>query len=269
LANAECAEGRLCGTGVCAAACSENIPGSCEDGFTCCGTRCVDIERDIGNCGACGTSCSATQFCGTSGCATANAANVCSIARATAILDGQAADDAVANDVLAALAAQCDPPPQTASVNQGVAPQINGMTGQVVTSGGELLVFAGGPYFHEAMQFLEAQRSTPVYSAAALPQIGFYRSSDNGLILESTLPESTDSHDIVVIQIGRETLTGTPSLILYGFHQNGTRAAAWQFINVILPDLMSVTEAYWVYEWTDGDADQLPDAGEFTLHGSG
>lgn len=209
--------------------------------------------------------CNGAEFCGPTGCLPALVANVCDIDRATALLDGQVADDAVAADVLEAIAMHCSPAPLTQAVDQSEAEQINPATGQIVASGGELLIFAGGPYFHKAMQFLETQRATPVYSAASLPQIGFYRSADDVAIITSTLAESTPSHDIIVVQIGREAITGTPSLILYGYHESGTRAAAWQFINVILPQLSTFTAAYYVYEWTDGNDDLLPDAAEFEL----
>lgn len=269
VADDECAEGRLCGTGICAAPCSEDVPESCGGERTCCDSRCVDTTRDIDNCGDCGQACQSSEFCGLTGCTTAAVTNVCDIAVATALLDGQVSDDMVAGQILEALVAHCTPEPVTRVVAQTEAEQINQSTGQVVASAGELLVFAGGPYWHQAMQYLENTRATPVYSAATLPQIGLYRSADDMPIVTSTLGESTESHDIIVIQIGRDRVTGTPALILYGFHEAGTRAAAWQFINVILPDLTSFDDAYYVYEWTDGDADQEPDADEFVLHGSG
>ena len=196
-------------------------------------------------------------------------ANVCGVARATALLDGQLPDDASSSAALTALEAGCEPAPTTLAVSQSLAEQINTQTGQVVTSGGELLVFAGGPFFNKGINYLEAQRTTPVYSGGVFPQIGFYRTSDNMVIVASTASESTDSHDIVVIQVGREPITGTPSLILYGFNEFGTRAAVWQFANVMLPALASYTDAYYVYEWTDADADHEGDAAEFELIDSG
>jgi hypothetical protein len=136
--------------------------------------------------------------------------------------------------------------------------------------GGDLLVLACGPHFNKTAGFLEQQRSIPVYNGGAYPTIQFIRSADDAVIGASTFPESTASHDMIVIQIGRERVTGTAALVLYGFHPNGTRAAAWQFAHVMAPKLESYGEAYYVYDWTDTNGDELPNAGDsWRLLGSG
>jgi hypothetical protein len=76
------------------------------------------------------------------------------------------------------------------------------------------------------------------------------------------LHQSTASHDMIVIQVGRERTTGTLALLLYGFHPNGTLAAAWHFAHVMAPDLASYTDAYYVYDWTDANGDQVPNEGD-------
>jgi hypothetical protein len=197
-------------------------------------------------------------------------ANMCELALATALLDGAPPDDRAAADVLSALSEHCPAPPATRALDQLRADVINPTDGRIVVSGGELLVLAGGPYFNRAAGFLERDRSAPVYNAGAQPAIEFVRSADGAVVGSSTFPESTPSHDMIVIQVARERITGTLALMLYGFHPNGTLAAAWHFVHVMAPDLGSYREAYYVYDWTDTSGDQVPNAGDtWRLLGSG
>jgi hypothetical protein len=189
---------------------------------------------------------------------------------ATALLDGAPADDRAARDVLRALSERCATPPATRVFPQGSADLIHPESGRVVVRGGELLVLAGGPYFNKTAGFLERERSVPVYNGGTHPAIQFIRSADDAVVASSTFPESTPSHDMIVIQVGRERATGTLALVLYGFHPNGTLAAAWHFVHVMAEDLASYTEAYYVYDWSDTNADQVPNAGDtWQLLGSG
>jgi hypothetical protein len=265
LDDAECSGQKLCGSGVCSDPC-----GACASGLVCCEPRCVDMQRDIGNCGACGTACASKDFCAPAGCLPALISNLCALGAASALLDGAPADDRAAADVLRALEARCAPAPATRALEQGGADVINPANGRVVVSGGELLVLAGGPYFNKTAGFLEKERSSPVYNGGAYPTIQFIRSADDAVVASSTFPESTASHDTIVIQVAREPTTGTLGLMLYGFHPNGTLAAAWHFVHVMAADLASYPAAYYVYDWTDTNADQVPNAGDtWRLLGSG
>jgi hypothetical protein len=197
-------------------------------------------------------------------------ANVCNLRLATALLDGALPDEQAAADTLRALQTHCSPAPATRAVDQLNADAINPANGRVVASGGELLVLAGGPYFNKAAGFLEKQRDTPVYNAGMYPGIQFIRSADDAIVSTSSLHQSTESHDMIVIQVGRERTTGTLALLLYGFHPNGTLAAAWHFAHVMAPDLASYPEAYYVYDWSDASGDQVPNEGDtWKLLGSG
>jgi|SoiMethySBSTD1v2_1073268.scaffolds.fasta_scaffold22513_6 hypothetical protein len=237
---------------------------------SCCQSRCADTTRDIANCGACGIACASKDFCAPTGCLPARIANVCKLGRATALLDGAPADNQAAADVLTALAANCAPAPATRSIDQATADVIDPADGRVVVRGGELLVLAGGPYFNKTSGFLEKQRTVPVYNGGIPPTIQFIRSADDAVISSSTFPESTPSHDMIVIQIGREHETGTLALVAYGFHPNGTRAAVWQFVHAMAPNLASYPDAYYVYDWSDTNGDQIPNEGDtWKLLGSG
>jgi len=229
----------------------------------------VRVDRDASNCKACEAICGGKQFCGKTACTNAIISNVCNLSLVTAVLDGAPNDDQAAATVLTGLEQRCAPAPTTRSVQQPSADVINPATGRVVVPGGEMLVFAGGRFLHKGVGFLEDQRSIPVYSGGSFPNVSFLRSVD-GTTVASSIYEEPGYHDIIVIETGREVSTGTVSLVTYGFHANGTRAAAWYFVNVMLPDLTNYTDAYYVYEWVDINRDLKPDSGDtFTLRGSG
>jgi hypothetical protein len=181
---------------------------------------------------------------------------------ATALLDGAPDDTAAATDVLAALRTHCSPTLNTRAIDQATADVINPATGRVVVSGGETLILAGGPYFNRTVQYLESRRDLPVYNGGAYPTIQYTRSADDSVITTFTFEQSTASHDIIVIQVGRELVTGTFALSMYGIHGNGTLAAAWHFINVMAPNLEAYDKSYYVYEWSDTNGDQTPNAAD-------
>jgi hypothetical protein len=270
ISDSECSGQKVCGSGVCGNACSTGGPtDQCGTGFTCCAPRCVRTDRDVSNCTACGMACAAKQFCGRNGCADATLRNVCNLGMVTAVLDTEANDAQAAATILAGIVARCAPAPTTRSVPEVSADVLNPSTGRVVVPGGEMLVFAGGGFFQKGVGFLETQRSLPVYSAGVFPNLSFVKSADNTTIA-STVYEAEGSRDIIVIEVGREESTGTLSLVAFGFHGNGTRAAAWYFVNVMLPNITNYPDAYYVYEWVDTNPDRNPDSGDtFTLKGSG
>ena len=269
LADNECSAQKLCGTGACNGSCTLSGPATCGTGFSCCEPRCVQTDRDISNCKACGTACTAKQFCGKTGCTNATLPNVCNLGRVTAVLDGAPSDDQAARDILRELGTLCAPAPTTRTVPQMTADVINPTTGRVIVHGGEMLVFVGGGVLQAGVNFLEMQQSLPVRRGGAWPQVTLVRTADN-VTLANSVYEEPGYHDIFVIQVGRETVTGTLSLVVYGFHASGTRAAAWYFYNRMLPNLASYPDAYYVYDWVDINRDLMGDAGDtFTLRGSG
>ena len=71
----ECAAGNVCGSGVCAPACSAQV--ACSNGFECCGGHCVSLAHDINHCGGCPSACSRAQYCSSTGCTVVSIANVC------------------------------------------------------------------------------------------------------------------------------------------------------------------------------------------------
>jgi len=71
-------------------------------------------------------------------------------------------------------------------------------------------------------------------------------------------------HDQFVTELVTDPMSGTLSLIGYGAcsGSQGTRAAAWYYANVILPNRMSYPDSWYVFDWVDGDMDGKPSGGD-------
>jgi hypothetical protein len=268
LTDQECAAGRLCSTGQCLATCTSKP--DCPTGFECCGNRCADTKRDWRYCGACGTACTDGQFCSTS-CKPAIVSNLCESPVATLLLDGLSIDDAATMSIQTGILASCAPPPNATSVPQMTSGVINPTTGKPVAWGGNMLVIAGGPYGQLLVKYLENAGITPIYNHydSAVDQILGRKMGDAGAdpyIVNATQSQITESHSYFLVETVVDPPSGTLSLIVYGISASGTQAAAWYFVNKLLPIRATLTKAWYVYEWTDGDADMKPgDADTFTL----
>lgn len=264
LGDEECRVGLVCGSGTCGQPCSE--PGDCGE-LSCCDGRCVDVTRDIAHCGACGgeessNTCSLDEFCGTEGCNDATIANVCDTALLTVVEDGLGPDEQAAAALGAALVAGCDPPPEVRTVDEATTDALNPSTGRPVIGGGEILVIAGGSFGQAVMAYLENERIAPVYVAVSGDDYVLRRSSDDTLLASVSMADSTDAHDILVIEVVRDPASGTFLLVTYGFNQHGTAAAVWYLANVMMPaPLTTYDQRYYVLEWTD-DGDGMPDGGD-------
>lgn len=274
ISDAECAAPRVCGANQCAAACTADEEGTstgCSTGLTCCSTHCVDKTSDSQHCGACGTACTAGQFCGVGGCHDSVLAGLCSISKVTIVLDGQDGDAIPARAIAAALTAQCTPAPTVREVSQDVADAINASTGRPVAGGDELLISAGGAFFAHLTGYVTTQPVAPIYALGSQDGTAteYRKRANNELVATEPNAGSHDSDDYLLIQLMRDATSGSVILNAQGFWQSGTAAAAYYVANVMLPALASQTKAWYVYKWTDGNANQAPDLGEFTLVDSG
>jgi hypothetical protein len=264
--DSECSNGKLCGSGSCAAPCGDGT--SCAG--ECCGARCVDTTRDVNHCGACDAACDAGEFCGASGCVRAIVANLCRTPKMAVVLNGIDVDNAAAGRMRAAIAAECSPVPALRTVSQSTTDLFNPATGQPVAGGGELLVLAGGSFGHTHVGYLEKKRIAPIYATQTDGNmLEFRQSGSDNVVMSTPYASVTPSHDFFVIQMARDPKTGTTTVMAYGFFDAGTRAAAWYFENELMPSLPTFTAPWYVFEWTDANADKAPSASEITLAGSG
>ena len=269
IADSECTDGHVCSTGTCMPHCEHD---ACSGAATCCTDRCAELSHDHDNCLACGNACSGNQFCGNSGCLAATLASVCASDTATFLLDGLSVDEATVPSVRDAFTATCLPSVAPLTASQASAGTINASSGRPVVGSGNLQVVVGGTYGQRLISYLESSGLTTVYNSYVGTTAQFNVRSGSSSNVVVTAPESvlTDSHSYFVIETVVDPATGTLTLALYGFTSPGTAAAAWYFVNEMLPALASFDESYYVYEWTDGDADLAPGAADtFTLVVSG
>lgn len=265
----ECAGGRVCGNGVCHAPCGTAPLSECGSSeLDCCGSRCVETNHDVQNCGGCGIVCSDSAFCSSEGCADVTFANVCKVRSVVVLINEQPGDAAPARALGEALAAGCVPSPPVVEVNEADATMINPATGQPL-AGGDMLALAGGPFGHDVIRYLDAQRRTPVYSSTDGAIYEIRRADTDAVLVSFSFTTVGSAHDYLVIEVARDAVTGALAVISYGFTEYGTAAAVWYFANVVLPDFATREGTYYVLEWTD-DGDATPDAGdEFALIQSG
>jgi hypothetical protein len=194
----------------------------------------------------------------------------------TLLLDGLTTDDAATATLQSGLVANCVPAPMTVVVDQKTSGLINPTTGKPVGGGANLVVIAGGPFGQLLLKYLETNRATPIYSYydANVNQLRSRAPADAGVDdggadpLVVNAPQSTvgDSHSFFVVELMLDPPSGTLMLAIYGITASGTEAGAWYFVQKMVPMRASLTKSWYVYEWTDQDANQKPgDADMFTL----
>ena len=150
------------------------------------------------------------------------------------------------------------------------------ITGRPIAGPGDTLLIGGGSYGQITMGYLDSNALSKVYLATDGPNnLAFFVRSTNVKIITDTYADLNASHDIFVLQLIVEPISGTLSYTGYGMFIWGTAAAGYYFSNVVMPNIATYTDAWYVYEWTDsGDVDggavQLPDPTDtftFTMSG--
>jgi hypothetical protein len=272
----ECTAGKVCNAGTCGPRCGDGGV-ACTGNLVCCTEHCVDTTRDPAHCGACGTTCPATQFCGnasTPACKDTLLRNLCNTKKATFLLNGLPDDDTSSGVIKNAIASLCMPTPVLISVDQAMSTAINTSTGQPLVGGGEMLVAAGGDSTQLLVHYLENSRTSPVYNESdGVSQLLWKRrggAADGGDAVLATvdLTTITPTNDYFLAEVVKEPISGTFSLIVYGVESPGTRAGAFYFANVILPnivgaDVTTITQAWYLYKWSSTNAaDAGPSLGD-------
>jgi len=272
ISDQECGAPHVCGAGQCASSCSAEQEGAnsgCGTGLTCCSLHCVATLNDQQHCGACGTACANTQFCGQSGCVANQFSSLCQIGKIVVILDGQDGDDPTGRAIGQSLVDRCASSQALREVSQTVADALNPTSGRPVSGSDELMVIAGGNFYQHAANYLVANTIAPVSNVATQDSFEIHNSSTGALIASEPVSSVSDAHDLFAVQFMREASSGSLILNAYGFTIGGTAAAAFYFQQSIAPNLATATKAWYVGEWTDKDADLEPDADELTIIASG
>ncbi len=240
---------------------------ACSATETCCGTSCVNLSRDIQNCGSCGRTCGASEFCTTAtsvSCLLVSLQNVCQNAGVTSVYDGITLDDDASDLIRNALSSGCTPAPTARTVSQTDSTTIQQSTGKALVGPGQLLVLAGGNSVSTPVDYVNAAHIAPIYAMGN----ELRRSADNSLVTK--VSGLSADHDFFVIQVVREPSNGSLLLAVYGYYGLGTTAASWYFANVMMPSISNYTDLWYIYEWKDIINDNKPtNASEFTLVQSG
>jgi hypothetical protein len=252
--DSECADGRRCGSGICSPPCTDG--GTCPTGFDCCAQRCVDTRVDPDHCGVCNGPCTLDEFCGLGTCTPVLLANTCVEPVARTVLDDTESDDDAGTSMAQALADACVPAPQLATVHQTDGGILDVTTGEPLLLG-ELLITGGGNYYQRIVSWLETSGAAHVNDTSTSSQYQ-YTLRDGGVLTQGLVSDIGPHHDVFVVQLSRSPGSGAPVLSASGFYAPGTVAAAWYFINVLLPMRASLTSSWFVVEWTDTDLDGLP-----------
>jgi hypothetical protein len=265
--DGECSDGKFCSAGNCLR-CDASTP--CTNGRACCSGTCIDTSKDEKNCGACGVACSGTQFCNGTACKALTFENACANPRAVLVLDGETNDNAAGNVIADGFDASCGMATLTSRVAQTDATVLQQSSGKPLPGVGTTVISAGGPFLQKTVSYFE-QSLSPVYFASPATDVGAFMSRASGsAVAQATELETTPSHDFFVVELVKEPSNGGLSLISYGFDGPGTRAGAYYVKDVMLPSLSGLTKAWYVFEWTDQNADTTPNSGDlFTEKGSG
>jgi len=199
----------------------------------------------------CNQGCVGERFCGASACHDAVLSNVCSINQATALLDGQRADEDAGISLAQVLAATCTSP-DGGAIAIGSSPQLD--AGILATNGeplltGPLLCVGGGSFFQRSIDWLESSGFAHVRDTGTTTQYQL-TTRDGGVVAMGPLANLGPTRDLFILQLVRAP-SGAVVLNSGGYHAEGTVAGAWYFQNVLLPMRTSLTSPWYVYEWTD------------------
>lgn len=263
-----CASHQCAPTGECAAVCASDS--DCASGETCCnGAYCSNLAKDPRNCGACGTACAPAQFCSGTACVDALVKNVCQNPHATTVLDQLDVDDDAGARVGSTLAAGCTGL-ALSSVAQGAAGTMDNGSGRPTTGPGDTYVAAGGGFGQRAIAYMNDARNAPVFTTDDGTSVSLVRTSDGTTIVKAPITALTSHHDYFVIYAAAEPVSGTLVFAVYGLYPAGTTAGAFWFQSQSSGALDAMTKQFYVYEWTDKNADGVPNAADtFTLLSSG
>lgn len=253
--DAECLPGRLCTSGACHDPCSTTND-TCGATQTCCGNRCADVGSDPLYCGGCANACTSGEVCSASTCAPPALSSVCFLPNAVAVLDGF---DDTPSIALAASLAGCSPPVPYTTVHQLDAGFINPDTGYPSPTGATLCV-AGGSFFQHVSRYLEQSGLAPVRDTSTT-SVYRYSRRDGGVITQGPISLLSETRDVFVVQVVH-TPEGARIVNAAGYYVEGTAAAAWYFVNTLLPMRPSLTDAWYVVDWTDLNVNGVPDAAD-------
>ena len=113
--------------------------------------------------------------------------------------------------------------------------------------------------------YLDLAGTTPVYLVAGDSSWQYLSRALGGrVIAEMPYADFSPTHDLILIELVRDTASATPVLIAFGQEAESTAAAARYIANEMIPNRIRYDKSWYVYEWTEQDA-----GGTYALKASG
>lgn len=206
----------------------------CEShGLECCNSKCVDVNYDRDNCGACGCPTNDNAVCSASSIVKASFKNVCQYSNIVAVHDGIASDNIVVNNIVNNIIINCGEQDfqDIASFDHNQVDQINGQP--LVKN--SFIITAGGPSINIISGFNQSLPQSITFSSSDGFNFAFTDTSNNEVLFASDTNQLSDNNDIILIQIRVDIINNNVIMNMYGVNSNGTGAAA-EFVNKIIDD---------------------------------
>ncbi len=271
---------------------------ACSPSATCCNSACVSLNTNA-NCGACGVTCGANQACCANACKATNTLTDCGGCgikcgvdqfcdgttchdqvfpqfcvnkKVYAILDGIANDNAATNTLVSTIQANCSTQTLVQTGPQTNPAWVDQTTGALLLGGGSTIVTAGGPYPNKPVKWLEKTKAATkvFYRSNGVDTHYFTRRADNvDLVTRAqTYCTATPRNDVFMVELVTDPSSSTLALIAYGLCGGGygTATGAWYWANVMLPNTANYPDSWYLVEWKDVNADNMPTATDtFTI----
>lgn len=127
---------------------------------------------------------------------------------------------------------------------------LNPSTGAPLGGTGQLLVAAGGPDVQMLVSYLEAGPSPVYYSSTNTLVPAFVDRSTGATLASIPMASVTPTHDIFLLELVVDPVSGVLSFVCYGVDSSGTAAGAWYFQHNVLAAASSAMQHWMIIEWT-------------------
>jgi hypothetical protein len=196
-------------------------------------------------------------------------ATLCGFTSLTVIHCGNVSADSDGDMIQAAIATQCAAGQAERTVLQTDPAILNQTTHQPLLAANDLAVAGGGELVENINAYYRAQNAWPVILTGSTTYTWTERAT--GQVL-ATGPYSgiTATHDYGLVMLLRDPNGVSSVMTGFGFGAPGSLVAVYFFQTVIAPAIASDRHTWYLLEWTNGDADINPSAGDtFSVLGSG
>ena len=191
--------------------------------------------------------CSAGTFC-----------SICEASDITVIHIGVGADDAVADFLGMRVAQGCGTGQPIQTVGQNTAGVLDPTTNRPLLAASTLGVMGGGPFFNQGFAYLQ-MNDTPIYYDVVGSNLNVL-ARNGALLFDMPKTSLSTSHDVGLLMVAKEPISGATFLAASGWYSQGGIAAGDYFATQIATMLQTSESGWYVFEWQDQDADMNPSA---------